>query len=210
MDHRKKSRAEITRATSLAVALAVASASLGAGGCASEYTIVDRSRIRISENARITATNVLPGGDKNARAAQHLALAQEVYQRQLDLLKERRNKVRGRRRTLQILSYGLLALSAVAAGWTVLASESPGVRRAASGGAIAGATVGTGLQIGALMQEEVGAVDDKIRHLQGIYDAMVERVRVLAAQAPTEQSDAAIGMAIESFINEALQINVKG
>jgi hypothetical protein len=35
-------------------------------------------------------------------------------------------------------------------------------------------------------------------------------VRVLASQPPSETGDAAIGAAIEAFINEALRINVKG
>ncbi len=194
------------RATCLAVALALATQ---AAGCGSGYTILDRSHLVISDNARISATSVLPGGAKN-RAAQHLALAQEVYQRQLDLLKERRNKIRARRRVLQTSSFAILALSGIAVGAAVLASGAPEARRAAGAGALGGAALGAGLQFGALAQEEVPVVDDKIRHLQAVYEAMVERVRVLAAQTASDENDAAIGMAIETFINEALQINVKG
>jgi hypothetical protein len=60
------------------------------------------------------------------------------------------------------------------------------------------------------MQEDAANVDDKIRYLQSLYESMVERVRVLASQPATEAGDAAIGAAIESFVNEALRINVKG
>jgi hypothetical protein len=91
-----------------------------------------------------------------------------------------------------------------------LGSSARGVQQAAGGLALGGAGLGTGLQIGGLMQEDVANIDDKIRHLQSIYDSMVERVRVLAGQAPSDQTDAAIGSAIETFINQALQINVKG
>jgi hypothetical protein len=196
------------RATSLVVLGAFLSASLA--GCGSEYTIVDRSTLVVSDNARVSAASVLPGGQKNPRAANHLALAQEVYQKQLDLLKERRNKVRARRRTMNMLSYGVLTAAAIAAGAIALGASSPDTHRAAGGGALAGVGLGTALQIGGLMQEEPGAVDDKIHHLQDIYDAMVDRVRVMASQPASDQNDAAIGAAIETFINEALQINVKG
>lgn len=196
------------RWTSGIVALAVLAASLG--GCASEYTVVDRSSLVISDNARVSAASVLPGGGRNARATGHLALAQEVYQKQLDLLKERRNKVRARRRTLNMLSYGVLAAASIAVGGVALSSGSRDTQRMAGGLALGGVGLGTGLQIGALMQEDVANIDDKIRHLQGIYDAMTERVRVLAGQPQSDQTDAAIGSAIEAFVNQALQINVKG
>jgi hypothetical protein len=196
------------RPLSLVVLAAFLSATLA--GCGSEYTIIDRSALVVSDNARVSAASVLPGGQKNPRAANHLALAQEVYQKQLDLLKERRNKVRARRRTLDMLSYGVITAAAIAAGAIALGASSPDTHRAAGGGALAGVGIGTAFQIGGLMQEEPSSVDDKVRHLQGVYDAMVERVRVLASQPASEQNDAAIGAAIESFINEALQINVKG
>jgi hypothetical protein len=196
------------RSTTLLVLGAFLSATLG--GCASEYTIVDRSSLAISDNARVSAASVLPGGQRNARAANHLALAQEVYQKQLDLLKERRNKVRARRRSMELMSYGVLAAAGIAAGALVLGAQSRSTQLAGGGLALAGVGLGTGLQIGGLMQEDVSAVDDKIRHLRSIYDSMVEQVRVLAGQPQSDQADAAIGSAIESFINEALQINVKG
>jgi hypothetical protein len=196
------------RALSAFVAAAFLSATLA--GCGSEYTIVDRSSLTISENARLSAASVLPGGPRNARAASHLALAQEVYQKQLDLLKERRNKVRARRRSLNLLSYGVLAAAGIVAGAVALSASSPSAQHAGGGIALGGVGLGTGLQIGGLMQEDVSAIDDKINHLQSLYDSMLERVRVMAAQPQTEQTDAAIGAAIETFINQALQINVKG
>lgn len=198
------------RATSIVVTFAFAAALVHTSGCASEYTVVDRSSLVVSDNARISAASVLPGGTRNKNAANHLALAQEVYQKQLDLLKERRNKVRARRRTLTLLSFATLAASSIAVGSIALAARSPETERLAGGAAMAGVGLGTGMQIGGLMQEEAATVDDKIRHLQGIYDAMVERVRVLCAQPESEQVDASVGAAIEAFINEALQINVKG
>ncbi len=179
-------------------------------GCASGYTVVDRSNLVISDNARISAASVLPGGAINQRASNHLALAQEVYQKQLDLLKERRNKVRARRRMLNLLSYGVLAASSIAVGSVALSSDARRTQQRAGGAAMGGVALGTGLQIGGLMQEDVAVVDDKIRHLQGTYETMLERVRTLAALPPSDQNQAAIGVAIESFIDEALRINVKG
>jgi len=196
------------RALSAFVTAAFLSATLA--GCGSEYTIVDRSTLVISDNARLSAASVLPGGQKNARAAGHLALAQEVYQKQLDLLKERRNKVRARKRSLNLLSYGVLAAAGIVAGAVSLSATSRDAQRVGGGLALGGVGLGTGLQIGGLMQEDVAAIDDKIHHLQSIYDSMLERVRVLAAQPQSDQTDAAIGSAIETFVNQALQINVKG
>jgi hypothetical protein len=196
------------RALCTFVAAAFLSATLA--GCGSEYTIVDRSSLVISDNARLSAQSVLPGGQRNARAANHLALAQEVYQKQLDLLKERRNKVRARRRALNLLSYGTLAAAGIVAGAVALSSSSRSTQQLGGGVALGGVGLGTGLQIGGLMQEDVAAIDDKIHHLQSLYDSMLERVRVLAAQPQADQTDAAIGAAIEEFVNRALQINVKG
>jgi hypothetical protein len=200
-------RASLQRPASLIVIAAFGSAITG---CASGYTVVDRSSLVISDNARITAASVLPGGQKNARAANHLALAQEVYGKQLDLLKERRNKVRARRRTFNLASFGVLALASIVAGSIALSASPPSTQRAAGGAAMGGVALGTGLQIGALMQEDTAVVDDKIRHLQSLYEAMIERVRMMAGQPQSDANDAAIGAAIESFISEALRINVKG
>jgi len=60
------------------------------------------------------------------------------------------------------------------------------------------------------MQEESSDVDEKIHHLEGIYDGMLDRVRTLAIMPSNDQTESQMAAAIESFINEALQINVKG
>jgi hypothetical protein len=202
-------RARHTRPVAALLLVPFAAATLGAG-CGSGYTIVDRSTLVISDNARVSAISVLPGAQKNARATNHLALAQEVYQKQLDLLKERRNKVRARRRWLNMLSYGALAAATIAVSSVALASDSRSTQRTVGGVGLGAVGLGTALQIGGLMQEEPGTVDEKIRHLQSIYEAMLQQVRVLATQPQSDHTDAAIGTAIEAFINEALRINVKG
>ena len=206
-DSRQRSGAMGTVAALTLVAFAAA---ITTSGCASEYTIVDRSALVVSDNARISAASVLPGGASKTAAANHLALAQEVYQKQLDLLKERRNKVRSRRRSLDLLSYGVLAAASIGAGAIALSASSPDTQRAGGIAALTGVALGTGFQIGGLMQEDAANVDDKVRYLQSLYESMVDRVRVLASQPSSEAGDAAIGAAIEAFVNEALRINVKG
>jgi hypothetical protein len=198
------------RATSILTSIAFAVAVLPVGSCASEYTIVDRSSLVVSDNARVAAASLLPGAAHNARAANHLALAQEVYQKQLDLLKERRNKVRARRRALNLLAFGTMVASGLVVGSLALAGSAPDTQRYAGGAAMTGVGLGTGLEIGGLMQEEASTVDGKIRHLEDIYGAMVERVRALASEPTSEQNEALIGATIEGFINAALQIYVKG
>ena len=209
MTHRSTSPSPHDRSLAALVIVPFALATLGAG-CGSAYTIVDRSSLVVSDNARTSAISVLPGGAKNTRAVNHLSLAQEVYQKQLDLLKERRNKVRARRRWLSLLSYGTLAAASIAVSSVALSASSPSTQRTAGGVGLGAVGLGTGLQIAGLMQEEPGTVDEKIRHLQSIYESMLGQVRVMAAQPQSDQTDAAIGTAIESFINEALRINVKG
>lgn len=201
-----------SHATSLAAAVTTVAFALATtvSGCASEYTIVDRSGLVVSDNARVSAASVLPGAASKPAAVNHLALAQEVYQKQLDLLKERRNKVRARRRSLNLLSYGVLAAASIGAGALALSSDSRDTQRVGGAMALSGVALGTGFQIGGLMQEDSSTVDDKIRYLQSLYESMVDRVRVLASQPPSDAGDAAIGAAIEAFTNEALRINVKG
>jgi len=196
------------RATTALVLLTFTTALIS--GCASEYTILDRSSLVVSDNARVSAASVLPGAAAKPRTVNHFALAQEVYEKQLDLLKERRNKVRARRRILNLASYGVLTAATIGLGTIALSSDSRQVQREAGGAAMGGLALGTGFQIGSLMQEDTSNVDDKIRYLQELYNSMLERVRVLMAQPPSDQVDGAVGAAIESFINEALRINVKG
>lgn len=188
--------------------------SLLGAGCASEYTVLDRSSIEVSPASRIAASSLLPGADKHPQVQQHLALAEEVFSKQLDLLKERRNKVRARRRALTLTSYATMLVGSIVSGYVALAATdkaNPSTDLKVVGvTSLATLGLGTGLQIGALMQEESSDVDEKIRHLEGIYDGMLERVRTLALLPANEQTESQMAAAIESFINEALQINVKG
>ena len=67
------------------------------------------------------------------------------------------------------------------------------------------------------MQEDPSAIDVKIRQLQSSYDAMLARVR-LVGEGPTSDAEVAgddprvteMAAAIEKFITEAMQIDVKG
>ena len=188
-------------------------ASLGAG-CASEYTIIDRSNVQISSSSRIAAGALLPNASQHPKVEQHLGLAEEIYTQQLNQLKERRNKVRARRRALTLTSYATLLASSIATGYIALAATDKANPhddlKAVGLTSLLGVGLGTGLQIGALMQEESSDVDEKIHHLQGIYDAMLDKVRTLSIMPATELLDSQMASAIETFINEALQINVKG
>jgi hypothetical protein len=168
----------------------------------------------ISDNSRVTAASLLPSNLKDQRVVDHLALAQEVYGKQLDLLKERRNKVRSRRRTMDLASYCLLAATGVIAGSLSLYSSSGtnhgSEMKIAGGTAMGGVALGTGLQIGALIQEDVSTLDSKIQQLDSLYGNMLDEVRMLTSQAASEVTSSLIGAKIENFINKALQINVKG
>jgi hypothetical protein len=192
--------------------LVAASTAVWFAGCASGYTVIDRSSVVVSENSRVTAASLLPGGDQHPMLLRHLGLAEEVYQKQLSLLKERRNKVRARRRELNFASFGILASSALAAGTTSIAATATDKPREALIGAgvssLVGLGVGTVLQIAGLMQEEPASIDDKIRHLDRMYQDMLDRVHLLMSQSPSSEAQA--GEAVERFINEALEINVKG
>jgi hypothetical protein len=185
-----------------------------AGGCASEYTIVDRSSFIVSDNARVASRDLIPGGDKHPRVIEHLAQAQEIFVKQDNLLKERRNKVRARRRALDLTTFGVMIVGALAEGALALNAANKADPKSdvklIGGLALGGAGLGTGLMVGGLMQEDVTAVDNKINHLHDIYRAMIEHLRSLALLPESDKLEADMGMAIESFINEALQINIKG
>jgi integrase len=202
----------LTRGSRCIAAVAL-SACLGAG-CASEYTILDRSSIEVSASSRIAAGSLLPGASKYPKIEAHLGLAEEVYGKQLSLLKERRNKVRARRRALTLTSYATMLASSIGTGYVALAATdntSPKTDLKVIGlTSLIGLGLGTGLQIGALMQEESSDVDEKIRHLQGIYDGMLDKLRTLALMPASDQIESQMAGAVETFINEALQINVKG
>jgi len=198
-----------------AILVAAAAACALAPGCAgSEYTIISRDKIQISDNARVVARALLPslGGTP---LADHLALAEEVYEEQQNLLKQRRNKVRARRRALGFASYGVLSTTELASGAMAIASDSSTVRTAAGGVSLAGVGLAAILQIASLAQEDYGDVDAKLRHLEDLHEALLERLRDLAGRprpdpAAAAALDAQISTALERFIHDALHIQVKG
>lgn len=188
------------------------------GSCASSSTVVDRSKVTISDNSRVVSRNLLPGSTKYPNVVEHLALAQEVYQAQLALLKERRNTLRSRSRGLSASSFAVFAATTLGVGATAIATNdknAPDNLRAAGFGALGGLTLGTLLQVFGYMQEDPSAVDGKVRELQSAYDAMLERVRLLGDAGAVEgasanKAGADIAAAIESFMAQAAQIDVKG
>jgi hypothetical protein len=188
--------------------------------CGSQYTVTDRSSIQVSKNARVSAQNLIGNAQKYPTVIEQLALAQEIYQQQLGLLKERRNKVRSRRRTLSALSFGTFAAtSTVVAGAELLGEPMSGTTdNVQVGVALGGLAVGTLLQVTGFMQEDSSSVDSKVRQLDLIYDQMIDTLKHLSFQAELASKDgkttgsfvAEMGAAIENFISEALAINVKG
>lgn len=186
-----------------------------AAGCASEYTIVDVSHTVVSDNTRNMAGAMIPGAQKHSKVIELLALAQEVHEKQFNLLKERRNKVRARKRAFDLSSYITLAGTAgVTSGLAFSAIDSKDQTsnlKTIGLASLVGMGIGTGLQIGGYMQEDASAVDDKIRHLEEIYDAMLANLRNLALSPDTDPGiESQMSATINSFIKNALQINIKG
>lgn len=188
--------------------------------CGSSYTIVERSSLQISPNSKTVARTLLPTGDRFPALVDHLALAEEVYEKQLALLRERRNKTRARKRDLSFASYGIMGVTSLGIGGLSIAAATTDSDRTQSlvgAGAMAltGLGLGTILQLTAAMQEETSVADDKVRGLQRAYDSMLERVRGMTHRVPegpveAAQLQAQVAATIEAFISEALQINVKG
>ena len=199
-------------------------------GCAGEFGQVSRSA-RVSDSARITATAIVPDDAANRSIIEHLALAEEIYNKTLEALRDRRNTLRSRGRSLTLTSYATFAATTlVIAGAAISKGDTMsgnGDMRTFGYGALGGLGLGTTLGFVNFMQEDPANVDAKIRHLQSSYDGMTDRLRVLFEEA--EASDAAAppavegkplprkrslevkaGPIIEAFINEALQINIKG
>jgi hypothetical protein len=181
-------------------------------GCGSSYTVVDRSSLVVSANSRVTAKALGGHAAERPELAEHLALAEEVYQQQQALLKERRNKVRARRRGLGFASFGVLGAAGLAGGAAALGgaggSHQEDALVSAGATAIAGVALGAILQIASLAQEDYGDVDDKLHHLESLHQNLLERVRALSAQKDADPAE--IGVVIETFIHEALSIHVKG
>jgi hypothetical protein len=177
---------------------------------------IDRSQIQVSDNSRIVARNLVPGAN-GAAVAEHLALAQEIYQKQLASLKERRDSLRSRSRILGATSYATFAVTTLGVGAAAIAARGDDhvTLERAGYGALGGLALGTLLEVFGYMQEEPASIDAKVRHLQGAYDTMLERLRVLgerAAQPGADARDAQSDMAatIEQFIGQAVSIDVKG
>jgi len=210
-------------------ALLVCASLAGCTGTFGSAGTVGRST-RVSDSARVTATSIVPDGPGNRGVVEHLALAEEIYSKTLDALRERRNSLRSRRRALTLTSYATFAATTLVISAAAISKDkgdgtmtsADGSLRTVGYGALGGLGVGTTLEVVNLMQEDPSNVEAKIRHLQASYDNMTDRLRVVfeEAQVPIEVQpnqkpspqviEIKAGPIIEAFINEALQINVKG
>ena len=203
------------------------------GGCAGTFGAgapATRSE-RITDSSRVTATTIIPDEPENRAVVQHLALAEEIYSKTLDALRDRRNTLRERRRALTLGGYATFAATTLVIGAAAISKSSndqmasAGNLRTAGYGALSGLGVGTTLEVVNLMQEDPSNVEAKIRYLQSSYDNMIDRLRVIyedrddghpapegtpAAKATERSVTAQASPIIEAFINDALQINVKG
>jgi len=206
----------------IAMTLCAAMAATGGAGCAGTFGSVGRTT-RISDSSRITAGSIVPDDEKHRNVIEHLALAEEIYGKTLDALRDRRGSLRARRRTLTLATYATFAVTTLVIGAAAISSsggdqtmgDTDEGLRTAGYGALAGLGLGTTLEVVNLMQEDPANVEAKIGHLQSSYDNMVERLRELFEHAErdglTPQTiEVRAGTIIETFINEALQINVKG
>lgn len=200
--------------------VALLASALLTSACGSTYTVIDRSEIHASSNSTTVAHTLLPGNERNPALIEHLALAEELYQQKLRLLNERRNKARARKRDLNFASFGLmgaagLGVGALAIGSAASSGDNGQALVTAGTVSLVGLGIGTILQLTAAMQEEPTVADDKIRTLQRSYETMLERVRTInqrAQEVPAEalHSQNQLAGIIETFINETLQVNVKG
>jgi len=190
-------------------------------GCGSEYTIVNRSAVRPTASSQIAARGLV--GDAPA-VTEHLAQAYEVYTAQITLLKQRRNKVRARERSLRGAVIG--ALTAGSAAAVVVGSTGGGTEQDRVQGAsfVALGTIGLALGLSHVRGEQEDPIipDMKARQLQKDFERMLERVKELEAEGQVTTGDpvrdaahkreitSAISTTIESFITEATAINIKG
>jgi hypothetical protein len=142
--------------------------------CGSQYTIADRSKLKPSSGSRIASANLLPlRGQTPPDVSEHLAQALEMYQTQLTLLKERRNKVRARKRTLSTAAFAIGAAGLAGSMGEVILLE--GERESAAVGltALIAFVAATGFKIGETVQEDSSAVDSKIVLLDEYYATML-------------------------------------
>jgi len=199
----------MTRPLALTLALA-----LLAPACAGEFGSVGRST-KVSDGSRITASNLVPKDPELRGVTEELALAEEIYGKQLDNLRSRRDSLRSRRRNLTLASFATLATTTLVISAAAINSSSSGTMsndglKMAGYGALGGLGLGTTLEVVNLMQEDPSAIDAKIRTLQASYDTMVDRLRETFTGAKDQNAELRAMPIIEQFINEALQITVKG
>ncbi len=198
----------MTRPLALVLALA-----LFTPACAGEFGSVGRST-KVSDGSRITASNIVPKDPELRGVTEELALAEEIYSKQLDNLRSRRDSLRTRRRALTLASFATLAATtlvisaaAINAGTDTMTHDG---LKTAGYGALGGLGLGTTLEVVNLMQEDPSAIDAKIRNLQASYDTMVDRLREVFGAGKDQNVELRAMPIIEQFINEALQISVKG
>lgn len=188
------------------------------GACGSSYTVLDRT-IPPTANSQVVASTLL-AGERNPALISHLAIAEELYQQQLRLLHERRNKTRARKRDLGFAAFGLMGAAGLGVGGLAIGTAAGGgdSSKALVGAGVlslVGLGVGTVLQLAAANQEEPSVADDKVRALQRSYESMLQRVRALSQHAQevpatANATQAEISNVIESFIGDMLQTHVKG
>jgi hypothetical protein len=184
---------------------------------------VDPASLTISDNSRIISTNVIPDPEHSPRVVNHLALAEELYQRKLSMLQERRELVRSRTRSLHALSFAIFAGSAIGVGALSIAGanrDSAGSTQSLRQGgyvALGGLAAGTLMQVMGYMQEDPASIDAKAQRLQAAHSHMLDRIRTVASgQPPVKEpgsnaaAESLMSAAIESFMTEATQINVQG
>jgi hypothetical protein len=174
--------------------------------------VIDRSELHVSDNTLVVAHDVLPS-DRFPAAASHLALAEELYGRELRALRDRREALRDRGRVLDASAFGMMAGTALAVGGLAIATTDSSAAQArlqlAGLGALAGLGIGTVIKLSGFMQEDPAAVEFKSRQLQVAHDAMLDKIRSLTT-TPGPGAEQAISVAIEQFMSTALQLNIKG
>lgn len=194
---------------------------LALAGCASEYTIVNRSAVRPSPSSTIAARGL--SGESPA-VTEHLAQAYEVYTAQLTLLKQRRNKVRSRERGLRAAVIGSLTAGSATAVLVSATNDGGQEERLEAGSYVALGTIALALGLSHVRGEQEDPIipDMKARQLQKDFERMLDRVKELQAEADVSSGDPAldavrkkesiseISTVIEAFITEATAINIKG
>lgn len=196
---------------------ALLASAIGVAACGSEYTNIDTTRLEVSPNMRVSAQSLVPNAERFPVVVQKLALAEELYQQQSLLLKQRRNKVRARRRSLGMLSYVTFGATAAGISSGAILIDDQNSSKTMGVAAVTGLALGGAFQIAGLMQEDTDAVDQKVARLTALHQRMLDTLRLLGERAsqpvdPAHPVDLTFEMSrtIEDFIDAAHQINVKG